>query len=176
MKEIYYFFIVVEYSPILNIIGDRRLVNQFNRKFVIREIIIQKNIGGHIFHHVLFRVHRKMYGFNIESFKFINKLPYLSLVVFQVIRSTINQIYHLTGDYLRVPEYLYTFDMQIQCLSESLHEFFILNHIVCTFKFQAACDHCSIAMQINEEATSTCSFYIPRTIKVQSKNVWVYQF
>lgn len=91
---------------------------------------------------------------------------HVSLVFFQVIRITINGISHLIGDYLGVPEYLYRFDFKIQCLSESLHKCFILSYIVCAFKFQAACDHHLIAMWVNEEIASTCSFLVPGTIKV----------
>ena len=106
------------------------------------------------------------YGFYIKSFKFIHKIPYLSLVVFQVIRSTINGISHLMGDYLGVLEYLYTFDIKIQCLSESLHKCFVLSYIIRALKFQAACDHRLIAMWVDEEIASTYSFLVPGTIKV----------
>lgn len=133
MEEFYDLFIIFEYSLIRNIIQDWWPVNLFDRKFVMREIITQTKIGGHISQHVCFRIHRTRYGFNIKIFEFINKFTYLSLVVFQVIRCAINQISHLTGNCLRVPECLYTIDMQIQCFSESLHECFVLSHIICTF-------------------------------------------
>ena len=140
------------------------------------EIITWTKIRGRISQHVYFRIRRMRYGSDIKIFKFINKFPYLQLENFQVVRCKINLISHLMGDYLRVPEYLYTFDLQIQCLSQSLHKCFILSHIVCTFIFQVSCDHHSIAMQINKEEANTWSFFVLGTIKVQSPNVWVCQF
>ena len=75
------------------------------------------------------------YRFNIKSFKFTNKIAYLLLVNFHVIRNAINGISHLMRDYLGVPKYLYTFDFKIQLVSESLHKCFLLSYIVCAFEF-----------------------------------------
>ena len=130
--------------------------------FLSTVTIIKNLVRGLLIQHDSIRGLFMRDEFDIKWIKFVYQTPYLVLVISEIITWNFSPSL-MTNRESPNTSILWPLN---QLVSKSLNWGLVLGIIISTFKFLVACDHHSIAMQINEEISSIYSLCIPRNIKV----------